>query len=135
MSDYIALDLGQKHTGFARGSDAARLAEALDSAATAQAIAKLSELIDEHDASAVVVGLPRNLSGEDTAQTQWVRQWVERAKTEIERPFYVQDEALTSKLAEAKASSGKNPHDEHSLAAAIIMQDFLDTPEAGRVIW
>src|SRR3989344_3426470 len=92
--EILALDVGAAQVGIARGSSVARLAE-------------VQKLIRQNEAGAIVVGLPRNLSGEDTGQTRWVRQWVKQAKKEIGRPFYWQDEALTSRIAAGKDQRSK----------------------------
>jgi putative Holliday junction resolvase len=134
IKEYLGLDVGLKRTGIARASDAARLAEPLLTVATADILTTLKELIKEHGVSAIVIGLPRNLSGSDTKQTSWVRDFVINAKNKIDLPFYWQDEALTSRIAEAKKAVHKHAHDVDSLAAAIILQDFLETPEADWVI-
>lgn len=134
VNEFLALDVGHVRTGIARGSDGARLAAPLETVATEKALERLAQLVRDLDAAGVVVGLPRNLRGEDTAQTAWVRQWVDEAKKELKLPFYWQDEALSSKQAQAHKLAGKGLHDIDALAAAIIMQDFLDTPEAERVV-
>lgn len=133
--DFIGLDVGIRRTGFARASNAAKIAEPLFTVDTAEVIDKLNDLMKQGDIEAIVVGLPRNLSGEDTKQTEWVREWVTGVKAKIDIPFYAQDEALTSKMAEAKNISGQKLHDIDSLAASIILQDFIDCPEAERKIW
>lgn len=133
--DFIGLDVGQQRTGFARASSVAKIAEPLFTISTTKVIEKLRELIKTGRIEAIVVGLPRNLSGEDTNQTEWVRAWVFKAKKEINTPFYAQDEALTSKLAEAKKLSRKKIHDIDSLAASIILQDFINSSEAERKTW
>jgi putative Holliday junction resolvase len=117
-----------------RGSEAARLAEPLMTVPTTEVLKTMQGLIEEYNVSAVVVGLPRNLHGNNTQQTNWVRDWVDQVKKKINLPFYWQDEVLSSKIAAAKKLSYKKVHDVDSLAAAIILQDFLDTPEAGRII-
>jgi putative Holliday junction resolvase len=132
VSDIISLDVGEKKTGLARASAIAKLPEPIGSISTDKVIERLNRLVEDGEVEAVVVGLPRNLSGEDTDQTKWVRDWVAEAKNAIDAPFYFQDEALTSRQAEAHKLRVK--FDEDSLAAAIVLQDFLDTPEAGRVM-
>lgn len=132
---YISLDVGEARTGFARAGDLAKIAEPLFTVPTKEAPAKIRELIDNEKIAGLVVGLPRNLNGDDTDQTKWVRQWVEGIKPQIDIPIYAQDEALTSKLAEAKKESDGSKYDTDSLAASIIMQDFIDSPEAERHIW
>lgn len=148
-TEFLGLDLGLKHTGIARGSALVKIAQPLPGLPTETLLTSLMPIIDQNKTDAIVVGLPRNLRGEDSTQTAWVRQWVTRAKDKIQLPFYWQDEALTSiqsrsnpfdrfdKLtaSELRASKQKvkSMKDEHSLAAALILQDFLDESEAARV--
>ncbi len=132
--EIIALDIGEKKIGVARASRSARIAEPLVTLPADGALEKITELINKNNVQAVIVGLPRNLSGEDTPQTKWVRDWVTKAKARIEVPLYWQDEALTSQKAESFKLKAKNSIDEHALAAAIILQDFLDTDKRERVL-
>lgn len=131
---YLALDIGKAKTGIARASAVARIPQPVITVATGKLIDELKSLIRREPTEAIVVGLPRSLEGHDTKQTEWVRQWIKKAKEDFDMPFYFQDEALTSKIAEAKAISHKRPQDADAFAAAIILQDFLDTPEAERSI-
>ncbi|HET9850484.1 MAG TPA: RuvX/YqgF family protein [Candidatus Saccharimonadales bacterium] len=122
----IALDLGQRKTGLARASTYARLPEPLTTLATEEVLPTLSKM---DDLAAVVVGLPRNMKGEDTEQTRWVRAWAGPAKAALPGiAFYWQDEALTSKL----SGGGEHKTSEDARAAAIILQDFLNSNEADR---
>ena len=132
--DLIGLDVGHKHTGIARASELAGLAEPLMSVDTAELTKALSGLSKDKKIAAVVVGLPRNLQGEDTSQTTWMRGFVDDFKKQVNLVFYWQDEALTSKLAASSKLKAKSQADEHALAAAIVLQDFLDMPPAGRVL-
>jgi putative Holliday junction resolvase len=131
----LGLDIGKVRSGIARASSLARLAEPLMTVETANLIETLEELIKEHNYSVVVVGLPRNLQGDETPQTEWVRHWTDKAKKKLATEFYWQDEALTTKMAEAHqlANGRQIAEGTDALAAAIILQDFLDTPEANRV--
>lgn len=134
--EIIGLDVGQVRTGVARASAVAKLAEPLFSLSTGELINRLKQMADE-GIRTVIVGLPRNLAGEETPQTKWVRDWLRSAKNEIpEIKFYSQDEALTSLEARAKSSQlrAKSSVDEHALAAAIILQDFLNSPVGRRVV-
>lgn len=127
--EVIGLDVGLKRTGIARASTAARLAQPLMTVETSKTLEAVRAAAADQPLEAVVVGLPRNLSGDDTYQTEWVRQWVKKAKSELKVPFFWQDEALTSKLAEQTPSSRGSD----AAAAAIILQDFLDAPAEERV--
>ena len=124
--EFIGVDYGSVRVGLARGSSAARLAEPLRTVPEAAALAEIASSAKDCRAAGIVVGLPRNLEGQDTQQTKSVRDWVKAAKDKIDLPFYWQDEALTSAAA-AKAD------DVDAAAAAGILQDFLDTPEEERV--
>lgn len=130
----LGLDVGSVRTGIARASAVAGLAEPLMTIETSKLETKLVELIKAQSVGIIVVGLPRSLEGSETQQTRWVRQWVTKTKKMIDTPLYWQDEALTSHLAKASADAHKKPRDVDAMAAAIILQDFLDTPEAERVI-
>ena len=132
--EILGLDIGAKKTGIARASNVARLAEPLMSIPAKNTISTIKKFIAEHEVEAIVVGLPRSLSGEDTDQTKWVRTWVDKAKQKITVPIYYQDEALTSIAAAVKQHKLKSQADEHSLAAAIILQDFLEGAEADRMM-
>jgi len=124
--EFIGVDYGSVRVGLARGSSAARLAEPLKTVPEAEALAKIASQAKANQAVGVVVGLPRSLEGKDTQQTILVRDWVKTAKDKIALPFYWQDEALTS-------AAASKTDDIDAAAAAIILQDFLDTPEEERV--
>ena len=131
--EILALDVGSKRMGMARASTKARLAEPLKTLKTEEAIPQLQAMIKENDVGAIVIGLPRNLSGEDTAQTRWVRDWASRAKAQLSVPLYWQDEALTTQVAGAR-HQGEKVHDVDALAAAVILQDFLVAAKEARVL-
>jgi putative holliday junction resolvase len=132
VKEFLGLDFGATRIGVARGNTAARLAQPLTTLEAGQAVARLKDLIRENSAAGIVVGLPRGLDGNETPQTKTVRDWVRSTQSEISLPFYWQDEALTSYHAEnSKSSIGSAGTD--AAAAAIILQDFLDSPENDRV--
>jgi putative Holliday junction resolvase len=135
IEEYLGVDVGAARIGIARGNSAARLAEPLKTVAATDAAPELLALAMSNSASAIVVGLPRGLEGSDTAQTKTVRQWADQLKVQINLPLYWQDEALTSQAADKIQNSKSKAQniDEHSLAAAIILQDFLDGAENDRV--
>jgi len=86
------------------------------------------ELVETEQAQALVVGLPRNLSSEDTAQTAFVRQQIDSHLKELGLPLYIVDEALTSEKAEAELKARKKPYakgDVDMLAACYILEDAL----------
>jgi putative Holliday junction resolvase len=132
VEEFLGLDVGGARIGVARGNTAARLAQPLATLEAGQAEARLKDLIKENSAAGIVVGLPRGLDGNETAQTKSVRDWVRSIQTEISLPIYWQDEALTSHHAE-NSKLKEHQAGPDAVAAAIILQDFLDSPENDRV--
>ena len=129
----MALDVGQVRTGMARGSNTARLAEPMAAHPTGQILHVLDNLQKETKLAGIVVGLPRNANSDDTDQTKWVRQWASELKTKIGTPVYFQDEFGTTKAVANHTKGSQHPlADEDSVAAAIILQDFFNTPESQR---
>ncbi len=125
----IALDVGEVRTGLARASVIAKIAEPLAVVPTEQVPAKLKELMAEQTLEALVVGRPRNMSGQETAQSDWTRDWAEQLKKDLDVPIYWQDETLTSHLAERPGERGHAD----AAAAALILQDFLDSPKSEKL--
>ena len=79
----------------------------------------------------VVVGLPLNMKGIDSEQTKIVRKFVQILKKKINIPIIFQDERLSSKSAKEylimqNISPSKNKKSVDSVAASIILQEFLD---------
>ncbi len=131
MSEVIGLDVGESKTGIARASSVAKIAEPSMTVPTDQVVSTLKKMNEDQEIEAVVVGLPRNLNGDETKQTQWVRSWAKELKDQMPKlNLYWQDEALTTK--QASTVIGKNITDD-SAAASIILQDYLQTNQSDRV--
>ena len=125
----LGLDVGTVRTGVARGHTLVGSASPLvviDMSTGLQDAVR--ELVETEQAQALVVGLPRNLSSEDTAQTAFVRQQIDSHLKELGLPLYIVDEALTSEKAEAELKARKKPYakgDVDMLAACYILEDAL----------
>ena len=79
----------------------------------------------------VVIGLPRRLDGSANDQTARVRKLAELLASEITPPITLQDERLTSHeadelLAQREHDWRKRKQQVDAMAAALILQDFLD---------
>ena len=125
----LALDVGERRIGVAIASQQARLPRPHGVVAqSADILARLRTLVDEEQVAEVVAGLPRNLSGQDTRQTTYVRAFVTDPQAALPVPVYLIDEALTSVQAEAELDHRKKPYakgDIDALAACYILEDFL----------
>ena len=129
-SSILGLDVGEKRIGVAVASLEARLPRALRTVERARFFDELPAMVDEEGASQLVVGLPRNLSGQATAQTRSTEAFVTELRSHTALPITLQDEALTSKQAEAELRArGKTYErgDIDALAAVYILEDFLAT--------
>ena len=126
---YLALDVGEKRIGVALGDDGVRLAFAYETIEVdGNEIVRIAELAIRERADVIVVGYPRNQSGEATAQTRYVEEFARRLE-DFDAKIVFQDESLTSVLAEQRLQSHKKPYtkgDIDTLAAAIILQDYLE---------
>lgn len=125
----LALDVGGQRIGVAEANLVARMAHPLTTLLNTDTIFDdIAELIRKQDAGALVVGLPRNLSGESTPQTATVQAFVQQLQAKITVPVHWQDEALTSQKAEDELNARRKPYqkgDVDALAATYILEDFL----------
>lgn len=127
MAEILAIDYGEKRVGVAV-SVASFASPLVTLANDAKLLENVTNLIAKHQVEKLVIGLPRNLAGEDTPQTALVRKFAALAKSQLKVPVYLIDEAATSVQAEDELKNGKKPYspgDIDSLAAAIILEDFL----------
>lgn len=126
----LALDIGEKRIGVAIADRETPFATPLTTLqADNNPKQELKELIKKHRVSDLVVGLPRNQSGGETAQTQRVRKIVSLLGIPKSVNLYWQDESLTSVKAENELKKRKKHYekaDVDKLAATYILSDFID---------
>jgi putative Holliday junction resolvase len=137
----VGLDVGERRIGVAV-SDATRTlarpigvlqATGLERDAPRVAADEVARLADEEDGvSSIVVGLPAHLDGSASPMTPRVRMFAAELERLTELPVTLQDERLTSREAESRlAVHEKNWRARKAkldaAAAAIILQDYLDT--------
>ncbi len=136
-SEILALDVGERRIGVASANPAARMATPLTTLThEADIFEQIAALLADHSAMALVIGLPRGLDGQETAQTQRVRDFAAQLAAHVAVPLHWQDEALTSRKAEDELQSRGKPFskgDIDALAATYILEDFLhDNPDPTR---
>jgi len=127
--NFLALDVGEKRIGLAMADSQVRIAVPFGWVANGeQVMEELAEIMLRHDISLVVVGYPRNQSGEPTQQTEFVVDFVRRlSQLDINAEIAYQDESLTSVQAEQRlAGKIKDKGDIDAEAASIILQDYLE---------
>jgi len=96
----------------------------------------LEKYIQKEEVETFVVGMPKNLDGEDTNNTQLVEIFVKSLKKKFpDIPVQLMDERFTSKIAlEAMIMSGSKKKDRNNksgnidkVSAVIILQDYLSS--------
>ena len=105
----------------------------LDGDALDRAMAEIARLAAEEDGlAALVIGLPRHLDGSANEMTSRIQAFAQTIGRRTSLPVVLQDERLTSLEAESRLAirekdwrARKRQLD--AVAAAIILQDYLDT--------
>ena len=123
----LGFDYGSRRIGVALGSQGtARPLGVIEAAGWETAV---RELIAKHEPKRLVVGLPRGLDGQETAQTAKAREFAAALEKFTKLPADLIDEAGTSGVAEDRLKLTKKHYDKGAIdaeAAAIIVQDYLD---------
>ena len=129
MSSILALDVGSRRIGVALANVETGFPSPLTTITNDAAVwDKIGELAREYDTETLVVGLPRNLSGQDTPQTEYTREFIKQLSEHVSIPIKTQDEALTSVKAEEELSARRTKFDKSeidSLAAVYILEDYI----------
>ena len=135
----LGIDVGARRMGVAISDASGTLARPLETIAVAtdaDAIDRVAERIarltaEDDGLGAIVVGLPRSLDGSATAETARVTAFVEALRRRTPLPIATEDERLTSREADSRLAVGerdwkKRKEKLDAVAAAIILQDYLD---------
>lgn len=146
----LALDVGARRIGVALARRETGLASTYRTLLNDETIwDQLRQIIDQEEVGAVVLGLPRGLEGQETAQTRAVQEFGALLEQKLGLPIAWQDEAVTSVQAEEElraAGRRYNPlrtghytvkrYNKEMIdaqAAAIILQDYLDNHKELRI--
>ena len=134
MTRIIGLDVGEKTLGVAVSDELGLTAQGLNvhkRTSLAADLAFLRELIADYQATAIVVGLPKNMDGSLGPQAQKTLAFVERVRQICAIPIVMWDERLTTReaervLLEANTSRRRRKQVRDRLAAQLILQSYLD---------
>jgi putative Holliday junction resolvase len=126
----LALDVGNKRVGIALASLVARLPQPLTTLERGDTFfTQLTEVIDREGIGEIVVGWPRGLNGQSTAQTAVTEAFTKELSQHFANlSIHKQDEALTSKQAESELQARGKTYgrgDIDALAACYILADWL----------
>ena len=130
----MALDVGSKRIGVALSDPLKITAQGLETfnrKTLEEDVAGLWKLIDEHEVSKLVVGLPKNMDDSEGFKVEEVRQFIADLTAERQIETVWVDERLTTvsaerALLEADVSRAKRKKVIDKMAAVIILQSYLD---------
>jgi len=135
----IGLDVGERRIGVAVSDPDASFAlplRSLDGRQPRIAMDEIAGLVRDHNAEGVVIGLPLSLGGDDSAQTESVRDFADELEHHLSLPVYLWDERFSTQEAMRRVSDsnprGRNRKtrqveaDTDAIAASIILQAYLD---------
>ena len=133
MSRSIGIDLGSKRVGLALSDKSSMIAspyKTLNYKNEQDLLDQLRVIIEDFKVGTIVLGLPLNMSGKDSAQTKKVRQF-KSALSIFNLSIKLEDERLSSVSAKKSLvmqdiKTGHNKSEIDRRAAAIILQQFLD---------
>lgn len=131
----MGLDYGERRIGVAI-SDAfgwtAQGSEVIDRKIVKDELGRIAELVKLHEVDSLVVGLPKNMNGTIGPSGENCIAFAERLKQKLGLPVQLWDERLTTvaaerTLLEADVSRGKRKQVIDKMAAAILLQSYLDS--------
>lgn len=137
MKRIIGIDYGERRIGIAISDPTATIAQPLTvlrrRAGKRPPVQAVADLIQEHEAGHIVVGLPLTLAGDESDWTREVRAFGEKVAARTDTGVSFADERMTSVAAERavralglKRSEREQKERVDSAAAVLILQAHLD---------
>ena len=131
MSRALGVDYGTKRVGLAISDALGLTARPLAVVPRSSVVEEVVNLVKEQDVGTIVVGLPTGLSGDEGTSASEARKLADELGLATGVDVVLRDERYTSRMAEtALVESGmkrrKRRETVDKVAAAIILQDFLD---------
>ena len=133
---YLAIDYGDKHIGLAICDAAETIASPLTVIQGQTGLVKeIADVVKAENVEAIVVGLPLNMDDTEGPQAKLVLKFGEQLEEHLDIPIHFQDERLSSfsaeqKLAPARFTRGKKKKRVDAVAAAAILEAFLEAKKA-----
>ena len=125
----LGFDHGQRRIGVAVGQSITGTASALATLPARDGQPdweQVAALIEQWRPDALVVGLPLQMDGSDSASTLAARRFARRLEGRYNRTVHLMDERLSSRTAEQTRDRGGARQDLDALAAQVILQDWFE---------
>lgn len=138
---FLGLDVGTKGIGCAISDEQGVIAaphQVLPRHGGQRDVEAVARLMNDVGAEAIVLGLPRELSGDEGPTARRVRRFGQQLAAQIGCPVHYWDERFSTVEAEralidADLSRRRRAKVVDQVAAALILQGFLDAEKAHRV--
>lgn len=121
IKKYLGVDWGEKRIGLALGDGENKLATPFK---VAENISDLVRIIKEEKVEALVIGLPKKMSGEKNINPKFTN-FLKILKEKIEIEIFLIDERLSSVQADT-LKNRKMGQQRDSVSAMIILQNYFD---------
>jgi putative Holliday junction resolvase len=126
---YLSLDYGQARVGMALGDSETNVAVGkgiLEGLTQNKLIEKIKAIVNLEKIDRLIVGLPLNMDGKETAMTKEVLLFVEKLRGHLAIAVQTIDERLSSQMADTLLKDFKGEKKQDQVAAQIILQNYLD---------
>ena len=134
MGRLLAIDFGEKRVGLALSDPMHIIAKPYKTISYSNyqnLLIKIKNIILNEEIEKIVLGLPLNMKGDKSNQTNLVLEFSEFIKNNLDIPVDMQDERLSTvsakkSLIAQKVKTGHNKDRIDETAAAIFLQHYLD---------
>jgi putative holliday junction resolvase len=135
----LGVDPGERRIGLASSDSETKIASPLssvDARNMEQALARIASLCEQLAVEQIVVGLPLRLDGSEGEAARRARRFADKLKARTGLAVVMWDERLTSRaagrvLGEAGVRGSKRRQSVDPIAAALILQGYLDAGSSG----
>jgi len=135
MGRILAIDYGQKRVGLAVTDPLQIIPNGLDTVSTNELLEYLTKYLAKEAVDKIIVGLPKQLNGEESDSMKYIRPFVVRLQKNFpEMEIVFVDERFTSVLAhKAMLDGGLKKKDRQNkalvdkISATIILQSYLES--------
>jgi len=129
----LALDVGKRRIGLAVSDELGITAIGIPTLQRTRIradVRQLKEVVEQRNVATLLVGKPLHMSGDESRQSEYIREFAERLAEYVERPVIYWDERLTSAEAERLmredgASLERRKKAVDQLAAILLLQSYL----------
>lgn len=134
MPRTLALDVGNRRIGLAISDElgvGATGLETLHRTTRKHDLEVLGKIARKHGATEILIGLPLNMNGTESEQTQKSRAFAEMVRDKLKLPVIFWDERLTSweaqQILNERARGASDRSEVDKLSACLILTSYLDS--------